>query len=190
LLQDSVKRQALDVSLRISKSRKARSATYDSKRKGLQEELEASERAAKKHKASDAKSNEADKVQLAKVKEESRRLLEKRIKTLKERGARVPTDANQSKSAETTKDTPVRIRYSVSKFPTLVDAVSISALFSPFGTINSDLVVLMRKKSKNPGNADEVITALVPFISSSDALKVVSLSNQDQFKGMNISLAS
>ena len=103
MLQDSVKRQALDASLRISRSRKARSATYDSKRKGLQEELEASERAAKKHKTSDAQSNEADKAQLAKVKEESRRLLEKKIQTLKERGARVPTDANHSKSAETTK---------------------------------------------------------------------------------------
>jgi len=75
LLQDSVKRQALDASLRISKSWKARSATYDSTRKGLQEELEASEHAAKQHKASDVKSNAADKAQLAKVKEESRRLL-------------------------------------------------------------------------------------------------------------------
>ncbi len=87
-------------------------------------------------------------------------------------------------------ETPVRIRYSASKFPALVDTASISAFFSPFGAINADLIVLMRKKSKSLGNVGETITALVPFMSSSDALKLVSLSNQDQFKGMNISLAS
>ncbi len=75
-------------------------ATYDSKRKGLQDELEASERAAKKHKASDVERNEADNAQLAKVKEESRRLLEKKMKILKDRRSRVPTDANHSRSAE------------------------------------------------------------------------------------------
>lgn len=51
LLLDPMRRTALDATIRIKEARKTRFASYDSKRKALQEELEESERAFKKSKA-------------------------------------------------------------------------------------------------------------------------------------------
>ncbi|KAF8328108.1 DnaJ domain-containing protein [Cantharellus anzutake] len=190
LLQDPVKRQALDESLRISKSRRARLASHDSKRKILQEELEAGERAAKKFRAGDVERAAAASEKLAKAKEESKRLLEERMKKLQSHAPQSRADSRSSATEPVATDTPLRIRYNASKFPTLVDSSSISAFFSSFGEIKSDLIVLTRKKRKNSGGGDDVITALIPFISSIDALNVVSSASQDRFKGMHISLLS
>ena len=74
LLLDPLRRLALDAKVRLKEARKARFASYDTKRKGLVEELEARERAFKKARVEKQAEERARWMENERIMEEGRRL--------------------------------------------------------------------------------------------------------------------
>lgn len=85
LLLDPLRRLALDAKVRLKEARKARFASYDTKRKGLVEELEARERAFKKARVEKQAEERARWMENERIMEEGRRLREEREKELRKR---------------------------------------------------------------------------------------------------------
>lgn len=83
LLLDPLRRMAVDAKLRLKEARKARFSSYDAKRKGLVEELEARERAFKKAKVEKEEEEKARWRENERIMEEGKKLREEREKELR-----------------------------------------------------------------------------------------------------------
>lgn len=80
LLLDPLRRLALDATVRIKEARQARFATFDAKRKRMQEDLEEREGAFKKRNATNAKEGRERQQEAEQIKEEGRRMREEKEK--------------------------------------------------------------------------------------------------------------
>lgn len=92
-----MRRTALDAIIRIKEARKTRFASYDNKRKVLQEELEESERAFKKSKAEkDTRERDRQREEET-IKEENRRLRKEKEEEAAKKAAERDADAKKTK---------------------------------------------------------------------------------------------
>ncbi|KAJ7269662.1 hypothetical protein C8J57DRAFT_1322660 [Mycena rebaudengoi] len=176
LLLDPLRRLALDAKLRVKQARDERFKSYDNKRKNMVVELEERERAFKKAKMEQQK-EEADQWQeTEKIKDEGRRLREERENEIRRR----EMEARQSKEDDLEAprldplDTTVRLKYKLSAHPNLTTQESLSALLAPFGTTDTESIVLSTKApKKSPDKPPKYATALVPFKQIGDAFAAV-----------------
>ena len=75
---DPIQKTSLDASLRVKFARKERFAKFDTKRKGMQDELEKAERASKKAKMDEVKEERERKAEAERIQEEGRRMRQER----------------------------------------------------------------------------------------------------------------
>ncbi|GJJ14934.1 hypothetical protein Clacol_009204 [Clathrus columnatus] len=172
LLLDPSRRSALDVVIQTKLAHKARVKKFDVKRKGLQEELEEAERAAKRFKEDKAK-------QAREVQQETERIMEegRRMRLQKEEGLRRNEERKEKESTITENtytlgslDTTIRIKYSLIKYPDLVTPSSLKSLLARFGPVDeSSIVLFMKPPKKAPTKPPKFASALVPFEKIGDA---------------------
>lgn len=213
LLLDPLRRLALDAQLRLAAAKKARFATYDSKRKALVTELEARERAFKKSRSEQEKQKVAREGENDRIKEAGRRMREEREKRLEElaRAKVEETRTDVVDDVPTEKappplgpyDTTIRIKFTLSAFPSLGVASALAAHLKRFGEIDEGAVVLSIKPKKvgkkklqekgageaAQGEGEKVVNALVPFAQISAAFAVVSSGSMLKGQGMEVSWA-
>ena len=179
LLLDPLRRLALDAKVRLKEARKARFASYDTKRKGLVEELEARERAFKKARVEKQAEERARWMENERIMEEGRKLREDREKELKKREEEALKAAGEYEPPELGAcglisaafgrsyriagdlDTTIRLKYSLSAHPSLTTPASLATLLAPFGPVDetSIRVILKPVSPKKPKRG----IALVPF---------------------------
>lgn len=193
---------ALDAKQRVKEARKARFASYDAKRKGLVEELEASERAFKKAKLEKEGEERARWLENERIMDEGRRLREERERALRKREEELLTaeKANASEneppavgaylyspyaSRESqrgpnlgTLDTTVRLKYQVAAHPELTTPSALSTLLSPFGSVDDSAIVISLKPS--PPKKPKRVTALVAFKQIGGAFAAVCSSGRSE----------
>ncbi|KAF9517546.1 hypothetical protein BS47DRAFT_1389797 [Hydnum rufescens UP504] len=141
LLQDPMRRNALDATIRIQEARKNRFATYDAKRKALQEELEAGEREFKKRRADQEQKQHTAEQDLARAQEEGRRLRQR--KEEQRRKMKLATEAKLAPNPET----PVSPRYTDSWVHLTNLDLQVSTLSTPAhpkSSVDYESVTLMR----------------------------------------------
>ncbi|CCL98237.1 uncharacterized protein FIBRA_00231 [Fibroporia radiculosa] len=166
LLLDPLRRMALDAKVRVKEARKARFASYDNKRKGLVDELEARERAFKKARVEKEEKEKARWQENERIMEEGRRMREEREKELNRReterlaGEKTPIAEDEPPTLGAL-DTTVRLKYSILSHPLLTTPSSLSSLLAPFGSVDEVAVVLSLKPA--PPKKPKRGTALVPF---------------------------
>ncbi|KZT01197.1 DnaJ-domain-containing protein [Laetiporus sulphureus 93-53] len=166
LLLDPLRRMALDAKVRIKEARKVRFASYDAKRKGLVEELEARERAFKKARLDKNEEERARQRENERLMEEGRKLREERERKLREREVEMEA-AQQARTSEYEPpalgdlDTTVRLKYPLSSHPSLTTPASLVELLSRFGKVDEDSIKLLLKPS--PPKKPKRVIALVPF---------------------------
>ncbi|KAB5592208.1 DnaJ domain containing protein [Ceratobasidium theobromae] len=177
LLLDPVKRSALDASRKIKLARAERFAAYDSKRRGLQEELEERERAFKKARVEKAKAEQAMQEEVERLGEEGRRRRKEKEETMA-RKTEEEQKSQQKASApgalgEPTigpHDTTVRLKYKLATYPTLTTAPALASHLAVFGTVDTGAIVIsLKANKKQPEKPPKFATALVPFEKAGDA---------------------
>lgn len=183
LLLDPLRRMALDAKQRVKEARKARFASYDAKRKGLVEELEASERAFKKAKLEKEGEERARWLENERIMDEGRRLREERERALRKREEELLTaeKANASENeppAVGTLDTTVRLKYQLPAHPELTTPSALSTLLSPFGSVDDSAIVISLKPS--PPKKPKRVTALVAFKQIGGAFAAVCSSGRSE----------
>ncbi|KAF8438036.1 hypothetical protein L210DRAFT_3405222 [Boletus edulis BED1] len=210
LLLDPLRRLALDAQLRLAAAKKARFSAYDNKRKALVTELEERERAFKISRQEQEKHKAAREGENDRIKEAGRRMREEKEKRLGEMAreeVRVETDEDVSdKNAPPPLgpyDTTIRVKFTLSVFPSLTTAPALASHLKRFGEIDESAVVILikpkkaSKKKKLPAkNADEgaqgeekVVNAAVPFSQIGAAFAVVSSGPTLREQGMEVSWA-
>ncbi|TFY53260.1 hypothetical protein EVJ58_g9547 [Rhodofomes roseus] len=181
LLLDPLRRMALDAKVRLKEARKARFASYDTKRKGLVEELEARERAFKKVRVEKQQEERARWMENERIMEEGRRLKEEREKELRRREEEA-LRAERERAGEDEPpelgdlDTTIRLKYQLSSHPMLTTPASLVALLSPFGPVDEASMKLILKPS--PPKKPKRGIALVPFKQISGAFAAVCASGR------------
>jgi len=176
LLLDPLRRLALDAKIRIKEARKERFSAYDAKRKGLVDELEERERAFKKSRVDKQKEEVERWRETEKIKEEGKRLREEREKEIQNM---------ESEQLLGSLDTTIRLKYTLTDHPTLTTPVSISDLLAPFGSIDTQSIVLsLKPPKKTPHKPPKYATALVPFKQIGDAFAAVCASGRPE-RGLN-----
>ena len=215
LLLDPLRRLALDAQLRLSAAKKARFAAYDNKRKVLVTELEEREREFKKSRLEQEKQRAAREGEDDRIKEAGRRMREERERRLEElartRAEEVPTGADEEGPDENAPpplgpyDTTIRVKFTLSAFPSLNTASALASHLSRFGEIDEGAVVLSikpkkaGKKKKSPENlgveegaqgaGEKAVNAVVPFSQIGAAFGVVSSGSTLKVQGMEVSWA-
>lgn len=181
LLLDGTKRAALDASRKIKHARAERFAAYDTKRRGLQDELEERERAFKKARVDKAKAEQAQQEEIERLGEEGRR---RRKEKEEEMLRRVEEETNKATSQTTPSattnslgqppigphDTTVRLKYKLAAHPSLTTASALASQLAVFGPVDTGAIVLsMKPNKKQPEKPPKFATALVPFEKAGDA---------------------
>ncbi|KAI9569918.1 hypothetical protein HD554DRAFT_2019799 [Boletus coccyginus] len=211
LLLDPLRRLALDAQLRLAVAKKARFAAFDNKKKVLVTELEERERAFKKSRLEQEKQKVAREGENDRIKEEGRRMREERERRLEElaraKAEQVRTEADEEGSDENAPpplgpfDTTIRVKFTLSSFPSLNTASTLAAHLRRFGEIDEDAVVLSikpkkagKKKSQEKGadggaQGEKVVNAVVPFSQIGAAFGVVSSGPTLKERGMEVSWA-
>ena len=212
LLLDPLRRLALDAQLRLAAAKKARFAAYDNKRKALVTELEERERAFKKSRLEQEKQRAAREGENDRIKEAGRRMREEREKRMEELArakveevrAEADEDALNENAPPTLGpyDTTIRVKFTLSAFPSLDTASALAAHLKRFGEIDEGAVVLSiklkkagkKKKSSEkgadegaPGEGEKVVNAVVPFTQIGAAFAVVSSGPKLKEQGMEVS---
>ncbi|KAJ1311173.1 hypothetical protein OPQ81_009674 [Rhizoctonia solani] len=176
LLLDPIKRSALDASRKIKLARAERFAAYDSKRRGLQEELEERERAFKKARVEKAQAEQALQEEVQRLAEEGRRMRKQKEEVLN-KTEQEPARQPRSSAPEVAgpppigpHDTTVRLKYKLATHPTLTTAAALAAHLAVFGPIDTGAVVIsLKANKKQPEKPPKFATALVPFEKAGDA---------------------
>ena len=214
LLLDPLRRLALDAQLRLAAAKKARFSAYDNKRKALVTELEERERAFKKSRLDQEKQKAAREGENDRIKEAGRRMREERERRLEElartKDEEVGTEADEDGSDENAPpplgpyDTTIRVKFTLSVFPTLDTAPALASHLKPFGEIDEGAVVLSikpkkaSKKKKSAergaddnaqGDGEKVVNAVIPFSQIGSAFAVVSSGPTLKEQGMEVSWA-
>ncbi|THU98541.1 DnaJ-domain-containing protein [Dendrothele bispora CBS 962.96] len=190
LLLDPLRRLALDTKLRAKQARAERFKGYDNKRKHLLEELEEREREFKKSRVEKQKQEAAQFQEAEKIKEEGRRMVEEKQKRMEQEleeqkeKQRQAEQELQPPALEPT-DTTIRIKWTVADHPDLSTPQAIASLFSSFGEIDTDSIVLSLKSPKKaPQKPPKSGTALIPFKKIGDAFAAVCASGS--LKGIEV----
>ncbi|KIJ62147.1 hypothetical protein HYDPIDRAFT_158380 [Hydnomerulius pinastri MD-312] len=214
LLLDPLRRLALDAQLRLAAAKKARFASYDNKRKNLVTELEEREREFKKARLEKQKEKAAREGENDRVKEAGRRMREERERELEERERAKAEEARMEAEEEALDadappppgpyDTTIRVKFTLSAFPSFGTASAIASYLRRFGEIDEGAVVLSikpkkatkKKKSKDKGaeegeqgDGEKVVNAVVPFAQIGAAFGAVSSSPTLKEQGMEVSWA-
>jgi len=193
LLQDPVRRLALDATIRIKEARNNRFAALDHKRKVEVEELEERERVFKRQKEDKARHETVEQLEVDRIKEEGRKRMRMKAEELSEKAAALaPTQTGRTNSVESGPlDTTIRLKYALAEHPTLISPPAISSALQSFGAIDTDSIVLSMKPSKkNPTKPPKFVTALVPFRTVSQAFGAVTASGTGALKGIEASWAA
>ncbi|KAF8503895.1 DnaJ-domain-containing protein [Hysterangium stoloniferum] len=189
LLLDVTRRAALDAKLRKKIAQKARYEKFDIKRKGMQAELDEAERAAKRSKQDKGKKERERREEAERIQEEGRRMREDRENALKEKEIEKKTKEKEAAKAFELEslgplDTTVRVKYPLSKYPSLITPASLAILFSAYGTIDEATIVLSMKPSKKaPNKPPKFATALIHFAKLGEAHAAVCASGLES-KGL------
>ena len=198
LLLDPTKKAALDEAFRAQRARKERFATFDAKRRNLQEDLESRERAFKRARVDKLEEERKREQDIERVKEEGRRKMREREEAAARRNATPPPPAAAtSASSQPTLgplDTTVRVKYSLSAHPNLSTAAAVESLLSQFGALDTPVLALKARKSKKAASSssDAVqATAVVHFDRIEHAHAAVCASNDKKrgFEGIEITWA-
>lgn len=209
-----MRRLALDAQLRLAAAKKARFASYDNKRKVLVTELEERERAFKKSRLEQEKQRAAREGENDQIKEAGRRMREERERRLEElartKVEEARTEAEYDGPDEHAPplsgpyDTTVRVKFTLSAFPSLSTASALASHLRRFGEIDEGAVVLSikpkkaakKKKSQEKGadevaqgEGEKVVNAVVPFSQIGAAFGVVSSGPVLKEQGMEVSWA-
>jgi DnaJ family protein C protein 17 len=205
-LLDPLRRLALDAQLRLSAAKKARFAAYDDKRKVLVTELDARERAFKKSRSEQVTQRAAREGEDDRIKEAGRRMREERERRL-EALARTKVEDVRTEAGEDAPpplgpyDTTIRVKFTLSAFPSLDTASALAAHLSRFGEIDEGAVVLSIKPKKAgkkktlledegaKGAGEKTVNAVVPFSQIGAAFGVVSSGPTLKAQGMEVSWA-
>ncbi|KAF8591247.1 DnaJ-domain-containing protein [Ramaria rubella] len=199
LLLDPIRKTTLDASLRVKVARKERFAKFDSKRKGMQDELEDAERAVKRAKMDKEREERNRKEEAEKIKEEGRKMRQDRQDAMTRKEEEKKTRERESTEAlklgeyllsfaipslwrpiSGPLDTTVRIKYPLSKYPTLTTPSSLDTLLSSFGSIDvSSIVISMKPSKKAPNKPPKFATALASFGKIGDAHAAVCASGME-----------
>ncbi|KAG8715520.1 hypothetical protein FRC11_003545 [Ceratobasidium sp. 423] len=176
LLLDPVKRSALDASRKIKLARAERFAAYDSKRRGLQDELEERERAFKKARVEKAQAEQALQEEIERLGEEGRRRRKEKEEVLNKaeqepaQRSRPPAPAVAGQPPIGPHDTTVRLKYKLATHPTLTTATALAAHLAVFGPVDAGAIVIsLKANKKQPAKPPKFATALVPFQAAGDA---------------------
>ncbi|KAL1689817.1 DnaJ-domain-containing protein [Schizophyllum commune] len=198
LLLDPLRRMALDAKVRLKEAKAQRFKQYDSKRKAMVEELEERERAFKKAKMEQQKEEVARWHETEKIKEEGKRLREERQRAMQEREREQEAAARQAEQEASdvpsigALDTTVRVKFTLTKNPTLTTPDAIGSLLTQFGDIDTASIVLSLKPPKKaPTKPAKFGTALVPFKQIGSALGAVASSGRPErgLEGVDITWA-
>ncbi|CAE6440942.1 unnamed protein product [Rhizoctonia solani] len=176
LLLDPVKRSTLDASRKIKLARAERFAAYDSKRKGLQEELEERERAFKKARVEKVQAEQALQEEIQRLGEEGRRRRKEKEQVLNQNEPEQTQRPRPSGPAVSGQppigphDTTVRLKYKLATHPTLTTAAALAAQLAVFGPVDTGAIVIsLKANKKQPEKPPKFATALVPFETAGDA---------------------
>lgn len=205
-----MRRLALDAQLRLAAAKKARFSAYDSKRKVLVTELEERERAFKKSRLEQEKQKAAREGENDRIKEAGRRMREERERQLEEL-ARAKLEETRTVVQEDSPDenappplgpydTTIRVKFTLSAFPSLTTAPALASHLKRFGEIDEGAVVLSikpkkagKKKSREKGadesEGEKVVNAVTPFSQIGAAFAVVSSGPALKEQGMEVSWA-
>ncbi|KAI5825921.1 DnaJ-domain-containing protein [Schizophyllum commune Tattone D] len=198
LLLDPLRRMALDAKVRLKEAKAQRFKQYDSKRKAMVEELEERERAFKKAKMEQQKEEVTRWHETEKIKEEGKRLREERQRAMQEREREQEAAARQAEQEASdvpsigALDTTVRVKFTLTKNPTLTTPDAIASLLTQFGDIDTASIVLALKPPKKaPTKPAKFGTALVPFKQIGSALGAVASSGRPErgLEGVDITWA-
>ncbi|KAF8496943.1 DnaJ-domain-containing protein [Gautieria morchelliformis] len=181
LLLDPIAKTKLDAKLRVKLARQERFAKGDAKLKRMKDELDQAERAVKKTKTDIEMEQRVREQDAERIKEEGRRMRQERENELNRKEEQKLRDIE---AAETFKlgefpvlfvryayrttseplDTTVRVKYPLSKHPTLTTPLSLASVFSSFGNVDmSSIVISTRPSKKAPHKPPKFATALIPF---------------------------
>ncbi|CAE6448032.1 unnamed protein product [Rhizoctonia solani] len=175
LLLDPVKRSTLDASRKIKLARAERFAAYDTKRRGLQNELEERERAFKKARVEKAQAEQALQEEIERLGEEGRRRRKEKEGALHK--AEEPAQRSRPSAPGVPgqppigpHDTTLRLKYKLATHPTLTTATALAAQLAVFGPVDTGaIVVSLKANKKQPDKPPKIATALVPFEKAGDA---------------------
>ncbi|KAF8837200.1 DnaJ-domain-containing protein [Paxillus ammoniavirescens] len=214
LLLDPLRRLALDAQLRLAEAKKARFASYDNKRKALVTELEEREREFKKARQEKAKEKAAREGENDRVKEAGRRMREERERQREELARAKLEEARIDAEEEATDtdapppmgpyDTTIRVKFTLSAFPSLSTASALASHLRRFGEIDEGAVVLSIKPKKpskkkkaqlqdkgadeeGKGEGEKLVNAVVPFAQISSAFGAISSGPTLKERGMEVS---
>ena len=207
MLLDPLRRLALDAQIRLTAAKKARFASYDSKRKALVTELEERERAFKKSRLEEEKEKGREGGAGRRMKEERERRLEELAKARTEdpraEGDEDVSDENAPPPLGPY-DATVRVKFTLSAFPSLNTAPALASHLKRFWEIDEDAVELLikpkksgrKKKSLDKGTdegaqdeGERVVNAAVPFSQVGAAFAVISNGPTLKGQGMEVSWA-
>ncbi|KAH7886981.1 hypothetical protein F5I97DRAFT_1927259 [Phlebopus sp. FC_14] len=216
LLLDPLRRLALDAQLRLAAAKKARFASYDTKRKNLVTELEEREREFKRARMEKQKEKAAREEENDRVKEAGRRLREEREREREVQARTKDEETHVEKEDEALDavappslgpyDTTIRVKFVLSAFPSLVTPSALASHLRRFGEIDEGAVVLSikakkaskKKKTKLQGlplteaaqdEGEKLVNAVVPFAQIGAAFGVISSSTSLKDQGMEVSWA-
>ncbi|KAG8840778.1 hypothetical protein FRB91_005681 [Serendipita sp. 411] len=181
-LLDPQIRAQLDTKLKSIHANAERNAKASVKRKGLLDALEESERAHKKSKTMSMAERRKKEEMENEILEEGRRLREEREKAniALEGEVRANAEASSSQQGPLNTESPVRLKYNLSKRPDLTDESSIATLLGQFGSIDQSLIKLSVKPPKGKPNAPpKFATAVVIFKKVEGAFGAVGASGQE-----------
>ncbi|KAH7344729.1 DnaJ domain-containing protein [Rhizoctonia solani] len=175
-LLDPIKRSALDASRKIKLARAERFAAYDSKRRGLQDELEERERAFKKARVEKAQADQALQEEIQRLGEEGRRRRKEKEDVLTQT-EQEPAQRSHSSAPGVAgqpsigpHDTTLRLKYKLATHPTLTTTAALAAHLAVFGPVDTGAIVISLKvNKKQPEKPPKFATALVPFENAGDA---------------------
>jgi DnaJ homolog subfamily C member 17 len=184
-LLDPIAKTKLDASLRVKLARQQRFAKGDAKLKRMKDELDEAERTVKKTKTDKEAEQRVREQEAERIKEEGRRMRQERENELNRKEEQKLRDIESTETFKlgeklgefpvlfvryayrTTSgplDTTVRVKYPLSRHPTLTTASSLASVFSSFGNVDmSSIVISMRPSKKAPHNPPKFATALIPF---------------------------
>jgi len=174
---------ALDAKLRVKEARKHRFASYDAKRKGLVEELEARERAFKKARVEKEQERDNRWRENERIMEEGRRIREEREKALMQREKEREEAERKAREGEEppamgARDTTIRLKYPLLSHSALTTPSSLASLLAPFGAVDESLILVSLKPA--PPKKPKRVTALVQFKQISGAFAAVCASGRKE----------
>ncbi|KAH7106572.1 DnaJ-domain-containing protein [Auriculariales sp. MPI-PUGE-AT-0066] len=184
LLLDPVKKAALDEAFRAQRARKERFKQFDAKRRNLQDDLEARERAFKRQRVEKFEEERKREQNIERVKEEGRRKMKEREDELARQNAAPaapPLKATSSASASPALgplDTTVRVKYALATHPSLSTPAALESRLSQFGELDMPVLSLKAKKVKKSVSSGAMLaTAVVHFSGLESAHAAVCASN-------------